>query len=303
MARKPSPPTIVDYATPTATLPVPADHDQVQANVLALAEQLGYDGIMTVGALEDEIRFYQRRSVEALLAVGTRLLLLKEQVQHGEFIHRVELLGFSDRTARRFMQAAIKTSKSANMAVLADQIGSAGKFLELVTLDDDDLEVLKDGGSMAGLTLDDVERMTVRELRAALREARENEQATGRVLAEKNTKIDQLAMQIEKRPPPIAPIWDDQIMQLSREAHDIGLVAEEAVAKLQVYTDVAEVLANKLDEDAPDFRDRREQLRLPVGQLQDQIERLATLVARLRADFEVRVSYLIDRSHLLPDVE
>ena len=41
-----------------------------------LALSLGYEGALTVGALEDEIRFYQRRSVEDVLELGKRLLLL-----------------------------------------------------------------------------------------------------------------------------------------------------------------------------------------------------------------------------------
>ena len=107
----------------------------------AIAMQIGYQGAMTVGALEDEIRFYQRRTVEAILETGKRLLVLKELTAHGEFGQRVEMLGFSDRTARRFMQAAAKTSKSANLAVLSTQVKSASAFLELVTHDDDALRI------------------------------------------------------------------------------------------------------------------------------------------------------------------
>jgi hypothetical protein len=78
----------------------------VDAQAATLAQQLGYEGVLTVGTLEDEIRFYQRRTVEAILETGKRLLLLKEMTPHGEFAQRVEMLGFSDRTAQRFMQAA-----------------------------------------------------------------------------------------------------------------------------------------------------------------------------------------------------
>ena len=84
----------------------------------AMAVQIGYQGAMTVGALEDEIRFYQRRTVEAILETGKRLLVLRELFPKGnsqigknaEFEMRVELLGFSKSTAYRFMQAATKTA-------------------------------------------------------------------------------------------------------------------------------------------------------------------------------------------------
>lgn len=175
-----------------------AEHHQEQ--VLAVAAQLGYDGPLSVGALEDGIRFYQRRTVEALLETGKRLLLLKELTPHGEFAQRVEMLGISDRSAQRFMQAAAKTAKSAKLADLSGQIKSASAFLELVTHDDDALETLAE--------LDDVDRMSASQLRAALREARADSQAQSDLLAEKNQRLDEARARlarVQKLPP-------DQVM-------------------------------------------------------------------------------------------
>lgn len=173
----------------------------------AMAMQIGYQGAVSVGALEDEIRFYQRRTVEAILETGKRLLVLKELTPHGEFSQRVEMLGFSDRTARRFMQAAVKTSKSANLAVLSTQVKSASAFLELVTHDDDVLENLAE--------MDDVEKMSASELRTALREAREEKGAVEKVLSDKNTAMDKLRAQV-KRIATIPP--DEALADLQREA-------------------------------------------------------------------------------------
>lgn len=50
-----------------------------------------------------------------------------------------------------------------------------------MVLDDEELDVLADGGTVAGATLDDIDRMTSRELKAALREARETNAAQQRV--------------------------------------------------------------------------------------------------------------------------
>ena len=99
---------------------------EAQARVRAVALSVGYEGTLSVGALEGEIRFYQRRTVEAILETGKRLLVLKEMTPHGEFKQRVEMLGFSERTAQRFMQSAAKTAKSANLAVLSTQVKSTG---------------------------------------------------------------------------------------------------------------------------------------------------------------------------------
>ena len=189
---------------------------EASANAVAMAQQIGYQGAVTVGALEDEIRFYQRRTVEAILETGKRLLVLRELTSHGnssqigtnsDFVARVELLGFSKSTAYRFMQAALKTAKSANLAVLSTQVKSASAFLELVTHDDDVLENLAE--------MDDVEKMSASELRAALREVREEKGAVEKVLADKNTAMDKLRAQV-KRIANVPP--DDALADLQREA-------------------------------------------------------------------------------------
>lgn len=179
--------------SPTAVATIEATQDalavmaqETQAKVRAMALSVGYEGTLSVGALEDEIRFYQRRTVEAILETGKRLLVLKEMTPHGEFQQRVEMLGFTDRTARRFMQAAAKTAKSANLAVLSTQVKNGSAFLELVTHDDDTLESLKD--------MDDIDRMSASELRAALRQAEED----NKFIADKRDKEQRRADELEK---------------------------------------------------------------------------------------------------------
>ncbi|MGS5089042.1 hypothetical protein ACVC7V_21365 [Hydrogenophaga sp. A37] len=155
------------------------------SKAIVVARQIGYEGSLSVGAIEDEIRFYQRRTVEAILETGKRLLVLKELTPHGEFTKRVELLGLSDRTAQRFMQAAAKTAKSANLAVLASQVKSGSVFLELVTHDDDVLDGLQE--------MDDFDRMSASQLREAARGLQADKAATEQLLTAKNKKIDELA--------------------------------------------------------------------------------------------------------------
>lgn len=160
------------------------------SKAIAVAQQIGYEGSMTVGALEDEIRFYQRRTVEALLETGKRLLVLKELTPHGEFTKRVELLGFSDRTARRFMQAAAKTAKSAILADLSRQAKNGLAFLELVTHDDDVLEGLQE--------MDDFDRMSASEVRRVARELQADLKASAEVMAGKDRKLNEQARKVAK---------------------------------------------------------------------------------------------------------
>lgn len=184
----------------------------------AMAVQIGYQGAVTVGALEDEIRFYQRRTVEAILETGKRLLVLKELTAHGEFAQRVEMLGFSGRTARRFMQAAVKTAKSAILADLSKQAKNGLAFLELVTHDDDVLENLAE--------MDDVEKMSASQLRAALRESREEKNAVEKVLSDKNTANDKLRAQLKRIDTLPA---NEALQQTMKEATDIANDAMGAI--------------------------------------------------------------------------
>lgn len=157
---------------------------------------LPYDRTRVVG----EARFYMAQSAEAMLEAGKRLIVLKENEPHGEFVQIVEgTLGIHERAAQRMMQASIKylSSKLQSKATTLSGLGKS-KLLELMSEDDDDLAELAEGGTVAGLTLDDVDRMTVRELRRALRESRENAAAVAKVTASKDDKINKLDAELTK---------------------------------------------------------------------------------------------------------
>lgn len=176
-----------------------------------LAASLGYEGALTLGALEDEIRFYQRRSVEDVLELGKRLLLMKEMTPHGEFSNRVQLLGFSVRLSQKFMQAARKFCKSENFSHLKNLTSiNQGKFLELVVLDDDEIKELSEGGSVLDIQLDDIDCMTASELRKKLREAKANIetkdqdlQAKDQIIQKKDQKLNELDEKITKLNSPV----------------------------------------------------------------------------------------------------
>ncbi len=182
---------------------------QEQERVTALAHQIGYEGSLTVGALEDEIRFYQRRTVEAILETGKRLLLLKELTPHGEFVKRSELLGFHIKTAQRFMQAALKTAKSDKLSFLSTQVKNGSAFLELVTHDEDEIKAIEG--------MDDFDRLSASQLRAALREAKAEKEAVDQLVETKNKIIDRQKVDIqrfEKLPP------DEKLQALQKDVAD-----------------------------------------------------------------------------------
>lgn len=102
-----------------------------------------------------------RRCVEA----GIQLLMLKEVTPHGQFLDRVNALGFGANVAAKYMAVA-RRFRGAPVAFF-DAIGSASRLVELLALDSAD--ALAQGKAGQGLTLDRVAQMTVKELRAAVR--------------------------------------------------------------------------------------------------------------------------------------
>lgn len=179
-----------------------------------------------------EARFYMAQSAEAMLEAGKRLIILKENEPHGEFVAIVEeQLGLHVRAAQRMMKASLKylSPKLEPKATTLSLLGKA-KLFELVAEDDEELSELADGGTVAGLTLDDVDRMSVRELRQALREARETNAAQQRVLADKNEKIDSLSTRLEKKSCIQPPKPDEEVKKLRAEVTALAVEAESAIA-------------------------------------------------------------------------
>ncbi|SDM56760.1 hypothetical protein SAMN05428957_10865 [Oryzisolibacter propanilivorax] len=256
----------------------------VEAKATAMAQELGYEGALTVGTLEDEIRFYQRRTVEAILETGKRLLLLKEVSPHGEFQQRVELLGFSGPTARRFMQAAAKTSKSLKLSVLSTQVKNASAFLELVTHDDDVLENLQE--------MDDIDRLSASQLRERLRQAEQDVKFANDKRGRAEERADRAERQLEGHRPVVAPL-DERITPFQAEITERqsliekGIAAHhEAAVALERWWTEEVTQADGYDPEAPVPLPRS--VALVALHLQDGINRLAEMVGAAQHAFEER---------------
>ena len=199
----------------------------------ALAIQLGYEGSLSLGALEDEVRFYQQRTVESCMEIGKRLLLIKEQTPHGEFNKRIEILNFTPRMAQKFMSAVLKFSKT-NSNSLLQKAGNQTKLLELVMLDDDEIELLDQGGSIGDVNLDTIETMSVRELKKALREAKADNTTKDQLIQKKDQKINELDAELTKANSPveIQKRAETEQQQLAKKA-----LEEANVACLTMHND------------------------------------------------------------------
>lgn len=196
MARKPTPITIEADDSPSlahvgeAANALALVDNELQSNTKALAIQLKYDGSLNPDALESGIRDSQARVSMELFHIGSRLLLLKEQCEHGEFMQRCERLDISQRVAQQIMQVTLRFSNAKTSSHLTD-LGRS-KLLELLILDDGEIQELSEAGSVRGIELDDIDRMSVRELRKQLRDSKAQAQGTQKLLADKNQHIDEL---------------------------------------------------------------------------------------------------------------
>lgn len=177
---------------------VQAQHDSaVRAVALQMGYQLPADAI-DPDLIQRDISANMRRSVEACLEVGKGLCVLKTACAHGEFMNRLDVLGIEARVAQKFMQSAQKFGKAALTAHLTKAIGNQTKLFEMLVLDDEQIEELELTGQTGELALDDVATMSVKELRAAVREARAEKEATDKVLADKNASMDKLRGQLKR---------------------------------------------------------------------------------------------------------
>ena len=127
-----------------------------------------------------------------LIELGLILIQIREREPHGRFLPALERIGVAPRFAQRAMQAAVKMRERPRIAELG-----VTKALELVAEDDDTLAELEDGGTLAGLTLDEIDRLTVRELKATLRAERaeraEEKAADEDIIRKKDERINKLA--------------------------------------------------------------------------------------------------------------
>lgn len=166
---------------------------QHAAAVRAVASQVGYQlpaDCTDPDIIQRDIAANMRRSVEACLEVGRGLAVLKQACEHGQFMARLDVLGIETRVAQRFILSAVKFSNAATSPHLTKAIGTQSKLFEMLVLDDEQIEELELTGQTGELKLDDIASMSVKELRAALREARKDEAANAEVMAEKNRLLD-----------------------------------------------------------------------------------------------------------------
>ncbi len=190
-----------------------------------------------------------------LLEMGRLLLLIREHESTEIYNSVLDRCGISFRFAQRVRQAALKFSGNDLRKTLASKLGSS-KILELMGEDDDAIDGLSDGGSIAGITLDDIERMTTRELKQALRvERKETEDelaARDEIIARKDDKLQKLELKNKRGAKAPIRTQAEDIMFLISERSVEHLKSSEslrlAIAEVyNLYSDAGEPLDEDID--------------------------------------------------------
>ncbi|WP_108971568.1 DUF3102 domain-containing protein [Parazoarcus communis] len=177
--------------------------------VRAVAHQVGYQlpaDCTDPDLIQRDIASNMRRTVEAMIEVGRGLIVLREACAHGEFMARLDVLGFDSRAAQRYMQVVRKFANASTSTHLLKAAATQSKLLEMLVLDDEQIEELELTGQTGELNLDDIATMSVKELREALRDAREQGSAKDRLLADKNAKIDELSTGTKRHKPVVTEV-------------------------------------------------------------------------------------------------
>jgi len=141
----------------------------------------------------EEVKSLLELTQKSIIETGKRLLILKANEEHGGFIHTLEQIGIPYRTAARFMQIARRFGKYANLAYL-----NTSKLEALEDLTEKEIEDLDEGKDVLGLDLDDIDRMTAKQLREELRKGRKQVEKLKdkhtKEIAEMNDEISVLRM-------------------------------------------------------------------------------------------------------------
>ena len=233
MARKETPSVVLDHEHPviredagTAIDTLAQLTAEQRENSLALAHTLHYDGPLSPDALETGIKDSQQRVSMELFSIGSRLLLLKELCDHGDFHDRIDRLEIAPRMAQKFMQVSLKFSNAPSTAHL-QKLGKT-KLIELLALDDEEIKELEFDGSVRGISLDDIDRMSCSALRKQLRDAKAQSEAQAKLLENKNKQIDELHTKVDGK----AAKLTDPDEHLQRSLNEVTSLTQQITTTL-----------------------------------------------------------------------
>ena len=228
----------------------PQEITTVAENIRKTDVMFSFLGDYTLEGEVTAIRNDLTTSANSMLSAGCRLLRLKEHEGHGRFMKVLEELGIGWKTANRLMNTAMKfvaDNGSVKYPRLLQQ--SVSKIYELALLDDEDLKDLDEGKPVAEIEVDEIDRMTVRDLRKKIRDAKKEREALESVIKAKNEKLDELEKEIALKeksaaepdevpaaPPMDATLLGNEIETLVADSFDLYRKLTSLADRLEIAT-------------------------------------------------------------------
>ena len=202
--------------------------------------------LVQTGILKDvteRVRYYAHRSGEDMLELGKALTEAKGLVPRGEWeAYLKEYAGLGRRNAEYFMQAYQKWGKDAGKI----EGLKIGQIIPLLSATAEETEKIAAGN--------DLKDMSSREIREAVRKAREEEREKARESMETlaQDKIQALAKQRESMENAMQIRLDEAIRNVETEAREKAIAKEQELAelreKLQESREAAEALRRQAEE-------------------------------------------------------
>ena len=198
-------------------------------------EGLEYNRTRTVR----EFQLHMGNANASLLKAGKALLVIRANEQFEDFVRIAEDdLGLSKTSAYRYMAV----TKRLLQPHLQEKFPALGKITHtkiinlMDELSDDEIEEFADGKTVLGVNLDEAERMTTRELKAALRQAKADKEfeiqklkndlqmkqleveRKDKIIADKSQKLDDLAY----KPDPTEMEKAEKVLQAKQALNSIA---------------------------------------------------------------------------------
>lgn len=239
-----------------------SNSNQTAMHSLMVMEQWGNGEAYNEDRWIERGRQAMRQTVEGMFELGRVLIVLKEHMTWEKFADVCEVFGMSVRAAQQLTQATRRFA-TPQMQKAQSKLMELGKskLLELLVEEDETLTELADGGEVNGMTLDDVDRMTVRELRAALRESRETAEAKDKIIADKNKKVDELAEKLAKKQTGKEPKPEDVGSELTMQLSSLEVATRSDLSRF------AEVFEQMLAHGEANGYDHRPQMVAAINQI------------------------------------
>lgn len=239
-----------------------SNSNQTAMHSLMVMEQWGNGEAYNEDRWIERGRQAMRQTVEGMFELGRVLIVLKEHMTWEKFADVCEVFGMSVRAAQQLTQATRRFA-TPQMQKAQSKLMELGKskLLELLVEEDETLTELADGGEVNGMTLDDVDRMTVRELRAALRESRDTAEAKDKIIADKNKKVDELAEKLAKKQTGKEPKPEDVGSELTMQLSSLEVAARSDLSRF------AEVFEQMLAHGEANGYDHRPQMVAAINQI------------------------------------